>query len=90
VIQSDEVYVVLGDQAGSVWVTQTANGEYDEACVVPKFKQSNLHLRVWFCIMKNKKGPIIILEYLGGARRWNDKCKILRAGFGQSGSGFLP
>jgi len=64
VIWSDEAYMVLGDWAGSVWVTRTVNEEYDEACVVPKFKLSNLHLMAWSCIMKNKKGPIIILEYL--------------------------
>ena len=68
VIWSDEVYVVFDDQAGSVWVTQTADEEYDKACVVPKFKQSNLCLMAWSCIMKNKKGLIIILEYPGGQR----------------------
>lgn len=66
VIWSDEVYVVLGDRAGSVWVTRTADEEFDEACVVPKFKQSNLRIMCWSCIMKDKKGPIIILEYPGG------------------------
>jgi hypothetical protein len=66
VIWSGEVYVVLGDWTGTVWVTWTANEEYDKACVVPKFKQSNLHLMAWSCIMKNKKGPIIILEYPRG------------------------
>jgi hypothetical protein len=66
VIWSEEVYVVLGDWAGSVWVTWTADEEYDEACVVLKFKQSNHCLMAWSCIMKNKKGPIIILEYPGG------------------------
>lgn len=66
VIWSDEVYVVLGDRAGSVWVTRTADKEFDEACVVPKFKQSNLRIMAWSCIMKDKKGPIVVLEYPGG------------------------
>ena len=36
--------------------------------MVPKFKQSNLRIMVWGCIMKHKKGPFVVLEYLGGRR----------------------
>lgn len=58
--------MVLGDWAGSVWVTKTADEEFDEACVVPKFKQSNIWIMCWLCIMKDKKVPILILKYPGG------------------------
>lgn len=79
VIWSDEVYVVLGDRAGSVWVTRTADEEYDEVCTVPKFKQSNLRIMCWACIMKDKKGPLLVLDYPGGrgggmtAKRYKDQ-----------------
>lgn len=66
VIWSDEVYVVLGDRAGAVWVTRAADEEWDEDCCLPKFKQSNLRIMAWACIMRNYKSPIIVLEYPGG------------------------
>lgn len=66
VIWSDEVYVVLGDRKGSVYVTRKADEEFHKDCVVPKFKQSNLRIMAWGCIMKGKKGPLTVLEYPGG------------------------
>lgn len=39
---------------------------YDENCVVPRFKQSLVRVMIWACIMKGKKGPLVVLEYLGG------------------------
>lgn len=66
VIWSDECYVYIGDDRGTVYVTQSADEEYDESCFVPKFKQSLLRIMVWACIMKNSKGPMVVLEYLGG------------------------
>ena len=66
VIWSDEVYVVLGDQKGSVFVTRNLQEEFHKDCVIPKFKQSNLQIMAWSCIMKGKKGPVVVLDYLGG------------------------
>lgn len=66
VIWSDEAYVVLGDRKGSVWVTRTKDEEFADDCVVPRFKQSSLRIMVWGCMMKGKKGPLVVLEYPGG------------------------
>jgi hypothetical protein len=66
VIWSDECYVYIGDDKGTVYVTRSADEEYDEDCVVPKFKQSSLRIMIWGCIMKNSKGPMVVLEYPGG------------------------
>lgn len=79
IIWSDECYVVLGDRQGSVYVTRRPGEEMDENCVVPTFKQSNLRIMVWGCIMQGKKGPLTVLEYPGGkgggmtAKRYQDQ-----------------
>jgi hypothetical protein len=49
-----------------VWVTRAVDEAYDEDCVVPTFKQSPICLMVWGCIMHGDKGPLVVLEYLGG------------------------
>lgn len=66
VIWSDECYVYLDDSRGRVFVTRTADKEFEEDCLIPTFKQSSLRVMVWGCIMKGKKGPLIVLEYPGG------------------------
>jgi hypothetical protein len=66
VIYSDEAYIVLGDSKGPVWVTRSADEVYNDDCVVPKFKQSSLRIMVWGCIMRDRKGPLVVLEYPGG------------------------
>ena len=66
VIWSDEAYVILGDQKGSVYVMHTKDEEFDEDCLVPTFKQSNIWIMVWCCMMKGRKGPLVALEYPGG------------------------
>jgi hypothetical protein len=66
VIWSDECYVYLGDDRGTVWVTRTAEEEFDENWVIPTFKQSAIQVMVWGCVMKGKKGPLVVLEYPGG------------------------
>jgi DDE superfamily endonuclease/Transposase len=65
VIWSDECYVYLGDRNGRVYVTCGPDEEYDE-CLVPTFKQSTVQVMVWGCIMKGKRGPLVVLEYPGG------------------------
>lgn len=66
IIWSDEVYIHIGDDRGTVWVTRRPGEEYDEKCVVPTFAQSPLRIMLWGCIMKGKKGPLIALEYPSG------------------------
>jgi transposase len=66
IIWSDESYIYIGDDQGTVWVTRAPDEEYDEDCVIPTFKQSSIRLMVWGCIMHKKKGPLVILEYPGG------------------------
>jgi transposase len=66
VLYSDEAYVVLGDNKGTVYVTRSVDEVFDDECVVPKFKQSSLRIMVWGCIIKGRKGPLVVLEYPGG------------------------
>ena len=54
----DECSIHLDD-----YVTHWANEEYDENCVIPTFKQSSVHVMLWGCIMKGRKGLLIVLEY---------------------------
>ena len=65
-IWSDECYVHLDDHSGRVFVTCRADEEYDENCVIPTFKQSSVRVMIWGCIMKGRKGPLVMLEYPGG------------------------
>ncbi|KAJ3978363.1 hypothetical protein F5890DRAFT_1386928, partial [Lentinula detonsa] len=66
VIWSDECYVYLGDKASQVFVTHREDEEYEEDCLIPTFKQSSIRVMIWACIMKGKKGPLVVLEYPGG------------------------
>ncbi|KAE9394207.1 hypothetical protein BT96DRAFT_998760 [Gymnopus androsaceus JB14] len=66
VIWSDECYVYLGDSHGQVFVMHCIGKELEDNCLVPAFKQSSIRVMVWGCIMKGKKGPLVVLEYLGG------------------------
>jgi transposase len=66
VIWSDECYIYIGDDRGTVWVTRSADEEFDENCVVPTFKQSSLRVMIWACIMEGNKGPMVVLDYPGG------------------------
>ena len=49
-----------------MYVTHCADEEYDKDCLIPMFKQPAVHVMVWGCIIKGRKGPLIVLEYLGG------------------------
>lgn len=44
----------------------TKDEEFDEDCLVPTFKQSNIRIMVWGCMMKGRKEPLVALEYPGG------------------------
>ena len=39
---------------------------FHDDCMVPKYKQSDLRVMVWGCIMEGVKGPLVILGYPGG------------------------
>ena len=79
VIWSDECYVYIGIDQGTVWVTQAVDEEFDENYVILTFKQSSLRVMIWACIMKGSKGPMVVLEYPGGrgggmtAERYQDQ-----------------
>jgi transposase len=66
VIWSDECYIILGEHPGIVWVTRAKDEEYDDECTVPFDKQSDKRIMVWGCVMKDSKGPLVVLEYPGG------------------------
>ena len=66
VIWSDEAYIYLGDDRGRIFITQRADEEFSDECLVPTFKQSPICVMVWACIMEGRKGPLLVLEYLGG------------------------
>jgi hypothetical protein len=66
VIWSDECYVYLGDDRGRIYVTRRPSEELLEECLVPTFKQSSVRVMIWGCILKGRKGPLIVLEYPGG------------------------
>lgn len=79
IIYSDEAYVQLGDTKGTTYVTRAIGEEYNDDCVVPKFKQSSLRIMVWGCVKRGRKGPLVVLEYPGGrgggmtARHYQDQ-----------------
>ncbi|CAK5268473.1 unnamed protein product [Mycena citricolor] len=66
ILLSDECYIHLNGTAGHVWVTRTVNEVYNEACLVPAFKQLPVRVMVWSCIAHDWKGPLVILNYPGG------------------------
>ncbi|KAF4613960.1 hypothetical protein D9613_007970 [Agrocybe pediades] len=65
-IWSDECYIYLGDNRGRIFVTRRPGEEFFEECCAPKFPQSSVRVMIWACIMKGKKGPLVVLEYPGG------------------------
>ena len=58
--------IKIDDGKGHVYITRRSGEEFNENCVVPKIKQSNIKSMVWVSIMLGKKGPIVALEYPGG------------------------
>ena len=52
-----------------MWVTCSADEVFHEDCVIQTFKQLPIHVMVWGCIMEGQKGPLVVLEYLGGCSR---------------------
>ncbi|PPR03974.1 hypothetical protein CVT26_001081 [Gymnopilus dilepis] len=66
VIYSDETYIWVGDRAGRIFVTRRRDERLLDECLVPTFKQSNLRVMVWGCIVGGRKGPLVVMEYPGG------------------------
>ena len=56
----------LGLHPGSVYCTRSADEVWHEDCIIPTFTKSPVRVMVWGCIMYGRKGPLIVLEYLGG------------------------
>lgn len=79
VIWSDETYITVGGTPGVIYVTRKPNEEFDETCTVPSDAQPSIRLMAWGCIMKDWKGPLVVLEYPGGkgggmsAERYRDQ-----------------
>ena len=59
VIWTDECAFIVGGFAGNTWVTRTAQEEYQEDCIVPKFHKLET-IMIWECICGNMKGPMVI------------------------------
>jgi transposase len=66
VIWSDEAYVILGETCGRVYVTRKSGEELEDECVEEVCTQASVRAMIWGCIMKGRKGPLVILEYPGG------------------------
>ncbi len=66
VIYSDECYVHIGGNKGSIYVTRLPHERFHPDCTVPTFLQSSVRVMVWGCIVWDRKGPIIVLDYPGG------------------------
>ena len=61
VIWSDKCAFNVGGAPGRVLVTRTAQEEFDESCLLPKFKKLE-SIIVWGCFIGRCKGPLIIWD----------------------------
>lgn len=66
IIFSDEAYIVLGGSAASRYVTRRAGEEFAPGKTMPMFKQSPVKVMVWACIGLGMKGPITVIDFVGG------------------------
>ena len=89
IIFSDECYIYLGDKQGRIYVTRRADEVLLDECLVPTFKQSSVRIMVWGCIMEGHKGPLVVLEYLGGQRWRHELDMVSRSGIKYSSQAFL-
>lgn len=67
IIWSDESYIHIGDNKGRVYITRRPNETYDDDCLIWSFNQSSVRVMVWGCFAQNYKGPLVMLDYPGGA-----------------------
>ncbi|PUU77795.1 hypothetical protein B9Z19DRAFT_1127829 [Tuber borchii] len=61
VIFSDEAAFNCGQLSGTIWVTRKPSEEYDEDCLVPKFKKLTT-VMVWGAICGSQKSPLVVWE----------------------------
>lgn len=66
IIWSDECYVHIGGNPGSVYVSRRPDEADLEECSAPTFEQSSVKVMVWACAMLDSKGPLIVLDFPGG------------------------
>ena len=62
VIWSDESKFLLFESDGRRWVWRQPHEKYDVDCLVPTVKSNTEGVMVWGCFVKNKLGPLVILE----------------------------
>lgn len=60
-IWTDECAFNVGGFAGNTWVTRLPSEEYNEDCLVPKFRKLET-IMVWGCIYGDRKGPLVIWD----------------------------
>jgi len=62
IIWSDESRFLLFENDGQQWVWRKPQEKYDVDCLVPTVKSGNEGVMIWGCFVKNKLGPLVILD----------------------------
>lgn len=62
----------MGGAPGRVWVTRRVDEEFEESCLLPKFKKLESIL-VWGCFVGRRKGPLIVWDKSGWGKTINAK-----------------
>ena len=61
VIWTDEASFAVGGVRGRIWVTRSPEEEYNEDCLVPKFKKLS-GLMIWRAFIGIEKGPLVFWD----------------------------
>ena len=62
IIWSDESRFLLFENDGQQWVWRKPHEKYDVDCLVPTVKSGNEGVMVWGCFVKNRLGPLVVLD----------------------------
>lgn len=62
IIWSDESRYLLFENDGQQWVWREPHEKYDVDCLVPTVKSGNNGVMIWGCFVKNKLGPLVVLD----------------------------
>ena len=62
IIWSDESRFLLFENDGQQWVWRRPHEKYDVDCLVPTVKRNGEGVMVWGCFVKNRPGPLVVLE----------------------------
>jgi transposase len=62
IIWSDESRFLLFENDGQQWVWRQPHEKYDVDCLVPTVKSGNNGVMIWGCFVKNKLGPLVVLD----------------------------